>query len=223
MNKSRFFRLFILAFGITLLCLQIYNYIYVKKLDARYSKIITDKTSALQAFAVITRESSDIQNALLQISILNGGNSGKWQQEINQSASRIDSEYTMLEKSVTCKKEIPSLSLLKNSYSKYKTGYQSVLSLLLSGKISNEQASSEVEKLKLTYDSFLQQQEAQIEFFRERAELSSDKLTASTKRTTAMMLFVGTLPYLILVIGLIISFVVILWLGNVVNWFRHQE
>jgi hypothetical protein len=37
------------------------------------------------------------------------------------------------------------------------------------------------------------------------------------------MLFIGTLPYLLLVSVFIIAFVVILWLGNIVNWFRIQE
>jgi hypothetical protein len=69
----------------------------------------------------------------------------------------------------------------------------------------------------------MDQQEKQMAFFRQNTEAESEKLKSKSYTTSTVLLFVGTLPYLLFICVLIVSLVLVLWLGNIMNWFRQQE
>jgi hypothetical protein len=222
LKKSGLFMMTIVLFGIMLLASQIYNYLYIKELNRNYREIITTKTLELQSLEIITREASDIQHALLQIA-LNSKDIERWKKEVSSSGTNIDSQYSHLEKLMTAPKENKSIVRLKKMYMVYKESYASTLTLLIANRSGYKMAAAYIEKLKPVYEGYFDEQEKQTEFFRSGAEVLSDKLTIKTKKVSTLMLFIGTLPYLLLVSVFIIAFVVILWLGNIVNWFRIQE
>jgi len=135
----------------------------------------------------------------------------------------IDNQFAIIEKLKLCKSEKPVISDLKAAFSNYKNAYSPVLTKLLAENFEGTHQGASLRILSGYYDDYLAKEDQQIRFFRQHAELSSDKLTAKTNSTSALLLFVGTLPYLLLIGALVISFVIIIWLGNIFNFGGRQH
>ena len=210
-------------FGIVLLANQIFNYLYVRRLDADYMSIVEKETWELQSFEIITRESSDIQRALLNIAISPPSEYKIWQDEINQSQQRLDSQFVNLGVLAKSSKEKASLEKLHHLFSGYKEQYSELLVLLLAEPTTGTHQNEKIKQLGRTYEYYMNQQEKQIAFFRQNAEAESEKLKSKSYATSTVLLFVGTFPYLLLICSVIVSLIVVLWLGNIMNWFRHEE
>ena len=223
MKGPAIIRILLIFFGILLLANQVFNYLYIRRLDDDYMSIVTKETKELQSFEIITRESSDIQRALLNIAIVEPSEYKIWRDEITQSQDRLDSQYVNLDKLATDEKEKASIKKLGEVYSKYKQGYSALLVLLLAENYPGTHQNEKIRQLGGMYEYFMDQQEKQMAFFRQNTEAESEKLKSKSYTTSTVLLFVGTLPYLLFICVLIVSLVLVLWLGNIMNWFRQQE
>jgi hypothetical protein len=222
-TKSFFFRIFIFIVALVLLGNQIASYVYIKQLDSKFSKIITKSTTILTSLETITHETSNIQRALLKIALAAPPNYPQWEAKINPGQQKIDSQFNYLDKLTAAKPENSVIRDLKNLYIEYKSQCNIIRPLLEAENFPGTHENDKLEKLHNAYDSYLELEEKDIVLFREKAEKESVMLSATSNKISAMLLFVGTLPYMLFACALIISFVILLWLGFLVKWFRHQD
>jgi len=185
--------------------------------------IVEKETWELQSFEIITRESSDIQRALLNIAISPPSEYKIWQDEINQSQQRLDSQFVNLGALAKSSSEKTSLEKLQYLFLGYKEQYSELLVLLLAEPTTGTHQNEKIKQLGRTYEYYMNQQEKQITFFRQNAEFESEKLKSKSYATSTLLLFVGTFPYLLLICSVIVSLIVVFWLGSVMNWFRNEE
>jgi hypothetical protein len=222
-KRAGFIRVLALVFGLLLLGQQIFTYYYVKRLDRNYSGLITKKTTELRAINLISNESSNIQTSLLTIAIIEPGKYPLYAAKIKKSEHALDSLFGVMLNVCESDKDKKAVGELKKEYESYKGKYTPLLSSLLAENFAGTRQQQGIEDLRNSFDNYLDQQEKQAEFFKKRAEILSDKFSHQNHKTSTLVLLVGSLPYLILGCALIISFIVIVVLGNVMNWFRHQE
>jgi hypothetical protein len=217
------YKAFLIIFGAILLCLQVFNYLYVRNLDRKYSELLSNKMEALISFQVIAHESSDIQRALRSLTISELKDSTKWRKEIRESDRKIRDKFNLLNKSAASDSEKMLISNFKDLYTSYKFKVDSFSSLLYKHPINDTSLASTFGNVRVMYEDYMNSEDQNTAYFRDKALQTSEKITKDTEHATNLMLFVGTLPFLILACGLIISLVVILWLGSSMRWLKRTE
>ena len=222
-KSSKAIKGILLIFSLVLLCSLVYNYKYVNEINNNYNDILTKESKEFEAFENITFESSSIQRALLNIAILAPKDYGTFQNKIDQNQKKIDLQFNSLEQLADSPKEKNAINKLKDSYSNYKNNYIRLEGLLLAENFKGTNQDEKIKELGRTYESYMNQQENQLAFFRQNAEAKSTNLRTSANMTSTVLLLVGTLPYTLMACFLVISFIVLLLLGSTTGWFNHRE
>jgi hypothetical protein len=216
-------RIFLLIFGATLLCLQVFNYLYIRNLDKEYSTVIRTKIDAMQSFQVIAHETSDIQRGIRNLCFAKSNDSNIWINEIRQSKQKINDRFAVLDHLAANDSEKAAISDLRNKYQAYNLRSDSFIRNFNARRSDDVVMNTGFLKIRDNYENFMAKEDEDTEYFRNQAEKSSDLITRNMHTTSNILLFVGTLPYLLLVCGLIIAILAVLWLGASLKWFSRAE
>ena len=223
MRKSTYLKIILVAFGVILIAQQIFNYVYIKRLDRQYSDIITDKLEILRSFELITNESVHLQRGMVHMIRFNGKDYDSVTKEIGNNSADLRNQLAKMKHHVVSNDETTSIDSLEAIFGVYMAKCNSDMVIMKSGNVDSAKATALIADLREVYLDFTGKQLKESIHFIGNGEKVSEEITANTNKTSAFLLFVGVLPFIVMSMLLILAAFILFVLGYSVNWFRNME
>jgi flagellar biosynthesis protein FliP len=97
------------------------------------------------------------------------------------------------------------------------------MELLLAEDFEGTHQFEKIKEVGASYEVYMKQQKSTLMTFSQNFEDQSNAIKNNSSQTSEILLFVGTLPYLLILITLITSLLVILWLSRSTNGFKVHD
>ncbi len=223
LRKSAYLKIILVAFGVVLIAQQVFNYVYIKRLDRKYSDIITDKLEILRSFALVSNQSASLERAMVHLIRYNGKDYDSVTKQIGYGSSNINNLLSKMKQHAVSADENASIDSLGSLFSTYMAKCNSDLVIMKSKQVDSAAATSIIGELREVYTDFTSKQLKEITHFIGNGEKVSDEISANTSKTSAFLLFIGILPFIVMSMMLVLAALTLFVLGYSVNWFRNME
>jgi len=212
MEASRMIRYVVVLLGLILSIGLICNYQYTKNLNESYRSLLEKESKEFQAFQSITFQASNIQRALLNIAIVNPAEYQIWDNKIVRGQARIDSQFNCLELLASNSSEKTHIEKLRTSYNEYRKEYSDLLQLLLAENFEGTHQNVKIKQIGASYEAYMKQQKAMLGYIRQNINDQSTDLENKSIHLSQILLFFGSLPYLLVILTVLISLFIVFWL-----------
>jgi hypothetical protein len=206
-----------------LIAQQIFNYLYIKRLDKKYSDIITDKLEILRSFALVSNQSSSVQRGMIQLIRYKGKGYDSVNKQIAQGSLTIEHLLSKMKEHAVSADENASIDTFGTLFGLYKAKCDSDMTIIRTTQLDSATSAKLITELREVYLDFTGKQLKECNYFIGNGEKVSDEISANTSKTSAFLLFVGILPFIVMSMMLVLAALTLFVLGYSVNWFRNME
>lgn|GEM_PF-5711047 len=223
MRKPQALKFLFILTAVVILLQQVFNYIYIKRLDKKYSTIITNKLEVLKSFEITSTESAVMQHAVVSLVHNQGKGYDSVIKRINQSSLNIQNQFARMRRHAISPDENASVDSLSAIFGIYTGKCNSDITMVKTAQVNPATSAQLVADLRETYNDLINEQIKQTSFFVRNGERISDEISANTNKTSIFIFAVGILPFLVLSLILVLAGLTLFVLGSSVNWFRNLE
>ena len=223
MRKSNLLKFILVAFGVILISQQVFNYIYIKRLDKQYSDIIRDKLEILRSFALLSNQSASLQRAMNQMIRFNVKDYDSVTKQVSQGSSNIQRLISKMKEHAVSDEENANIDSLGSVFGTYIAKCNSDIAIVKTTKVDSETSAKLLSGLREVYLDFTGKQLTESNYFIGNGERVSNEITANTDKTSVFLFFVGILPFVVMLMMLIMAALILFVLGYSLDWFRHLE
>jgi len=223
LRKSTYLKIVLIAFGVVLIAQQVFNYVYIKRLDRQYSDIITDKLEILRSFVLVSNQSARLQHSMNQMIRDHGKTYDSVNKQMTQSVPNINRMISKMKQYAVSTEENASIDSLGEIFGIYISKCNSDMAVMKAGKVDSITSAGMIADLREIYIDFTANQLQESNYFIRNGEKVSNEISANTDKTSAFILFVGVLPFIVMSMLLVLAALTLFVLGYSVNWFRNME